>query len=157
MMDARTRMIRRATSSDAQAMAAIHAEVFADGITPAWGTPWGADAFAAQLGLPGTLGFIDSEGGALLARVLGREAELLTLAVIPKARRRGVGAALVSLAMREAALARADRIVLEVGVMNAPARALYDKAGFHQVGLRRAYYADRSDALLLAARLAYPD
>ncbi|MGH7118695.1 MAG: GNAT family N-acetyltransferase [Acetobacteraceae bacterium] len=148
-------MIRRAGPPDARAMAAIHAEVFADGIRPAWGTPWGAAAFAAQLGLPGALGLIDSEGGTLLARVLGSEAELLTLAVIPRARRRGLGAALVSLAMREAASAGVERIVLEVGVTNTPARALYENAGFYRVGLRRAYYADHSDALLLAARLPH--
>lgn len=147
-------MILRAGQSDARAMAAIHREVFADGTESAWGTPWGAEAFGAQLGLPGALGFIDPEGAVLLARVLCPEAEVLTLAVVRQARRRGLGIALVSLAMREAAAAGAKRIVLEVGVSNAPARALYEKVGFCRVGLRRGYYADRSDALLLAADLS---
>ncbi len=147
-------MILRACPADAAAMAAIHAQVFAAGAeAAAWGRPWGEDSFAIQLGLPGALGFIDSSGGMLLARVLGPEAELLTIAVIPEARRRGLGAALLSLAMSEAASAGAERIVLEVGTTNEAAFALYKKAGFALVGLRRAYYADRSDALLLAARL----
>lgn len=148
------RMILHAGLSDARAMAAIHEEVFARGTEAAWGTPWGVDAFAAQLGLPGALGFIDAERGVLLARVLGCEAEILTLAVIRSARRQGIGTALVSLAMREAASSGAERIILEVAVTNAPARALYERAGFRRVGIRRAYYADRSDALLLATRLS---
>lgn len=138
-------------------MAAIHAEVFAAGAESAWGRPWGANAFSAQLGLPGTLGFIDPAGGLLLARILGPEAEMLTLAVVSEARRHGLGTALVSAAMTAAASAGAERIVLEVAATNAPALALYEKAGFSRVGLRRAYYADRSDALLLAAQLSRQD
>jgi len=147
-------MILRAGPAHAAAMAEIHARVFSAGAEAVWGQPWGAHVFAAQLGLPGTLGLIDPAGGIILARALGGEAELLTLAVIPEARRQGLGAALLAATMTEAAAAGADRIVLEVGVANTPAIALYEKAGFSQVGLRRAYYTDRSDALLLAAHLS---
>lgn len=149
-------MIVRAGPAHAAAMAAIHAEVFAAGPEALWGRPWGAESFAAQLRLPGALGFIDPAGGALLARVLGSEAELLTLAVVAAARRRGLGFALVSAAMGAAASAGAERIVLEVAAANTPALALYEKSGFSRIGLRRAYYADHSDALLLAALLPRP-
>ncbi|MDA8048881.1 MAG: GNAT family N-acetyltransferase [Rhodospirillales bacterium] len=140
-------------------MAAIHIRAFAPDIGPeasegvTWGKPWGEAAFAVQLGLPGALGLIDPAGGLLLARLVAEEAEVLTLAVAPEARRLGLGRALLQWAMVEAVQAGAKRIVLEVAATNAPARALYTGAGFREVGRRRAYYADRSDALVLAAAL----
>jgi [ribosomal protein S18]-alanine N-acetyltransferase len=47
-------------------------------------------------------------------------------------------------------------MLLEVAAGNAPARALYAAAGFAEVGKRRRYYPDGSDALVLAAALV-PD
>ena len=45
------------------------------------------------------------------------------------------------------------RIFLEVAAANLPARNLYGKYGFREVGLRKAYYEDGDDALVLAASL----
>ena len=39
--------------------------------------------------------------------------------------------------------------VLEVGVDNVPAIALYKKLGFKRAGIRRGYYPDGSDAMLM--------
>ncbi|MGH7069952.1 MAG: GNAT family N-acetyltransferase [Acetobacteraceae bacterium] len=139
-------------------MAEIHARAFAGGTEANGGnadsgSTWGADAFAAQLRLPGTLGLIDEAGGLVLARALGTEAEILMLCVVPHAQRRGLGTALLRAVMAEAAGAGAERMVLEVGAANAAARSLYEKAGFVRIGERHAYYPDRTDALLLAAAL----
>ena len=124
-------------------MAAIHAASF-----PA-NEIWGPDAIALQLGLPGTFGFLQPEGGMVLCRVALDEAELLTLAVAPGKRRRGIGAALLHEAMRRAAGLGAGRIFLEVSPQNEAALKLYTAAGFRRVGLRQRYYADGSDALVL--------
>jgi len=155
-------MILRASPAHAALMAAIHARAMArpmasGGPQTAWGAAWSETTFAVQLGLPGTLGLIDPAGGVLLARLAGREAELLTLAVCPEVRRRGLARALLTRAMAEAAAAGAERIVLEVAAINAPARALYEAAGFCGVGRRPGYYADHSDALVLAAALQGAD
>lgn len=152
-------MIVRAGPAHAILMAEIHGQAFggdleANGGNAFGGSTWGADAFAAQLRLPGALGLIDEAGGLVLARVLGPEAEMLMLCVVPLAQRQGLGMALLAAAMAEAAGAGAQRMVLEVGAANAAARSLYEKAGFVRIGERRAYYPDRTDALLLAARLA---
>lgn len=45
--------------------------------------------------------------------------------------------------------AGAARIFLEVSVENAAARRLYARAGYTQIGRRKAYYADGTDALVL--------
>jgi [ribosomal protein S18]-alanine N-acetyltransferase len=140
-------MIVTARRIHAAAMATIHASAFPPGAR------WGEEAFAAQLGLPGVFGLIDPEGGIVLARVVAEEAEVLTLAVAAAVQRRGLGRGLLAAAMAEARGAGARRILLEVSAKNEAARALYAGAGFGEVGRRPRYYADGSDALVLAAVL----
>jgi ribosomal-protein-alanine N-acetyltransferase len=71
------------------------------------------------------------------------EAELLNLAVHPRARRRGIGRALV-----EAAGAR--RAWLEVRASNEGAIRFYQALGFTVCGVRRRYYRDpEEDAILM--------
>ncbi len=132
-----------ATAAHAEVMAAIHAAVF----PPA--ERWGAEAFATQLGLPGTFGLIADADGFVLARVVADEAEILTLAVLPESQRRGFASGLLGEAHRRAALLGAAAILLEVAERNVAARGLYSAFGYEQVGRRRRYYADGDDALVL--------
>jgi ribosomal-protein-alanine N-acetyltransferase len=136
-----------ATVAHAAVLAAIHAASF----PPA--ERWPAAAFAAQLALPGVFGLVDDAGGMLLGRVAADEAEILTLAVAPEARRRGLGRALLLAAEAHAAAAGAGRMFLEVAEGNAAALTLYVAAGYRPVGRRRGYYADGGDAVLLARGL----
>ncbi|MCW3474635.1 GNAT family N-acetyltransferase [Limobrevibacterium gyesilva] len=132
-----------ATPAHAEAMAEIHAASFPPG------ERWGIDAMALHLSLPGTFGMIDPQGGLVLARIAADEAEILTLAVAPPARRQGRARALLDAAAGRAAAAGARALYLEVSTANAPALALYAAAGFVEVGRRPRYYADGSDALVL--------
>lgn len=141
-------MIEPAQPVHAAAMAAIHAAAF-----PA-GEAWGADAIAAQLALPATFGLLAAAGGMVLARALAEESEILTLAVAPAVRRRGLGRALLDAAACEASRRGARTMFLEVSSANAPARALYAGAGFAAIGRRARYYSDGTDALILSAPLS---
>jgi ribosomal-protein-alanine N-acetyltransferase len=114
---------------------------------------WSATVLSLQLDLPGAFGLISGDQGFVLARVAGLEAEILTLAVAPAARRRGIAAALVAGAQAYAADIGATEMFLEVATTNEPARALYQTLGFHEVGRRRAYYSNGDDALILKAGL----
>jgi ribosomal-protein-alanine N-acetyltransferase len=131
----------------ADALAAIHALAFRD--TEAWSSA----VIDSQLAQPGCFALIDPAGGMLLARLTADEAEILTLAVAPAARRGGIGATLLDRAMRRAAAAGAGAMFLEVASGNLPARALYEKAGFVRVGRRARYYPNGGDALVLRADL----
>lgn len=139
-----------AAAEHAPALALIHAAAFPPGAR------WGADAFWIQLGLPGAFGFIDvledgqggSHGGFVLARVAADEAEILTLAVMPAARRQGLGRALMQTAIDTAAAHGAMAMLLEVAESNAVARALYACLGFTLVGRRPRYYG-AEDALVM--------
>ena len=124
-------------------MAALHAAAF-----PA-GEHWDAAAFAAQLGQPSVFGLLDERGGLVLARIAADEAEILTLAVHPSARRQGLGRDLLDRSLAEAGGRGAAAMFLEVAESNAAARALYAAAGFAPVGRRQGYYASGADALIL--------
>ena len=136
------------TASDPAALAALHAQAFA--------APWSACEFAELLSQPGVVAIAESDGFVLIRIVLD-EAEILTLAVLPKARRQGLGRRLVEEAAVAATKGGAARLFLEVAEDNAPARALYDRAGFSQIGRRKAYYAQgdgsRTDALVMSRNL----
>jgi len=135
-----------------EALAALHALAFDD--TP---RPWTASEFAALLGQEAAL-LVARPAGFALGRIAGPEAELLTLAVHPGARRRGLGSALVAAFEAAAAARGAAEALLEVAETNAPARALYHGLGYRPVGRRPGYYrraaAPPLDALVLRKRLA---
>ncbi len=135
----------------AEALAAIHGAAFPPHAA------WGPQVMALQLGLPGAFGWIDPRGGMVLARVAADEAEILTLAVAADARRRGLGRALLATAMQTAWSHGARFMFLEVASLNTPARALYESAGFAEVGRRRRYYPSGDDALVLRAELITRD
>lgn len=114
-------------------MATLHGLCFT---TPA---PWSEAEFANLLAHPLVFALTEAEG-FLVGRAVAGEAELLTLAVAPQARRRGVGARLVQRFLYQARLRGAGDAFLEVAEPNRPARVLYTRAGFDEVGLRRGYY-----------------
>lgn len=92
--------------------------------------------------------------GFILSRLAADEAEVLTVAVLPK--RRGLGiAGLLMTANREALrIAGARSWFLEVEAQNIAALALYERFGFAQVGERKSYYkkADGDAALAYILR-----
>ncbi len=127
----------------ADALAEVHAAAF-----PA-AERWDGKAIAALLATPGCFALLATAGGMAIARVAGDEAELLTLAVLPVVQGRGLGGGLLAAALAEAARRGAATMLLEVAPGNGAARALYGRAGFGEVGLRRGYYPDGGDALVM--------
>jgi ribosomal-protein-alanine N-acetyltransferase len=129
-------------------MAAIHATAFPPNEV------WGEDAISLQIALPGAFGWLDERGGMLLGRVAADEAEVLTLAVAPNARRRGIARLLLQAASKETLLRGGRTIFLEVAEGNVPARNLYSRFGFVEVGRRRRYYPNLADALVLRMNIS---
>ena len=136
----------RATEADIPALAALHASAFAKG--------WTEESLHQLLTSPGAFGFL-TENGFILARVAAGEAEILTIAVRPAARRAGLGRKLVLAAAKQAARDGAAAMFLEVVTGNLPAHGLYESLGFAEVGVRKAYF-DGQDALVLKADLPLP-
>lgn len=131
-------------------LARVHDDAFGEGERG-----WSA-AEIGDLAIAGILvAASDDSGFALLSRAAD-EAELLTLAVAPERRRAGLGGALLDTALAAAAGAGGVEIHLEVAADNAPALALYRKAGFARAGRRPGYYRRgdmRIDAFILSRTL----
>jgi len=81
-------------------------------------------------------------------------AELQRIGVLPAARRAGIASALVADVVVRARAAGAARLLLEVREGNAPALALYARAGFAEIARRARYYADGTTAVVMELPLA---
>lgn len=82
------------------------------------------------------------------------ELHVLAIATHPDRRRGGIGARLLAHAMDQARAAGATVATLEVRRGNAPALALYERAGFKTVHVRQRYYQDDGeDALVMLCDL----
>jgi len=141
-------IIRMATMDDLSALADVHARAFAES--------WDEASLKSLLSGPGVSAHLaedDEICGFILTRVAVDEAEIITIAVSPDRRQRGIASRLLDNALARDAASGAIRVFLEVASQNVPARSLYERRGFREVGRRRAYYADGDDALVLAAGL----
>jgi ribosomal-protein-alanine N-acetyltransferase len=134
-----------------ESLAALHARSFSDAPRP-----WTVEEFVRLLAEPAVF-HVARPGGFAVGRVAGPEVELLSLSVAPEARRRGLGAALVTEFEAQAARRGADEAFLEVAVTNTAGRALYQRAGYEVRGRRPGYYARPGqlpvDALVLGKPL----
>jgi [ribosomal protein S18]-alanine N-acetyltransferase len=87
--------------------------------------------------------------GFIMSRLAADEAEILSIAIAPARRGRGLSRPLLDHHLRSLAGLGVRAIFLEVDEHNAPACRLYAGAGFHEVGRRQGYYADGASALVL--------
>jgi len=130
---------------DLSALAEIHRACFAQA--------WSEDALRDLLKSAGTLAF-HATGGFAMARIAADEAEILTIAVAPDARRKGIARTLLNETARQAGARGARTMFLEVSETNGAAIALYRRAGFREVGRRTSYYGPGEDALILRTELS---
>ncbi len=117
--------------------------------------PWSAQSLAAELEKENAALFaaLDGDGAAIgwagLTHICG-EGSITNIAVLPHARRCGVGEALVRALLAESVRLSLDWLMLEVRISNAAAVSLYQKAGFNPVGIRPNFYDfPREDAMLM--------
>ena len=126
---------------DAGAFATLHAVSFRHG--------WSDDEFERMLGERNIVAHRATAGRALhgfiLSRLAGGEAEILSVAVASARRGRGLARALLTLHLRRLAGLGAGAVFLEVDEDNEPARRLYRRAGFREVGRRPGYYQQGRD------------
>jgi len=120
--------------------------------------PWGERVFRAELSAAHahlTVCVDDGEiAGYLCWWLIAGEMEIQNVATDPDRQRRGIGRALVAQALAAGREFGATRALLEVRVGNAGAIALYRGFGFTDSGIRKRYYADGEDALLMELDLS---
>jgi [ribosomal protein S18]-alanine N-acetyltransferase len=140
--------IDRARMNDASALAAIHGISFARG--------WGEGEFERMLSERNTLAHAVRRGraviGFIISRIGGDEAEILSVALAPAERGRGIARDLLMIHLGYLAGLGVRTVFLEVEEANAAARALYRRAGFADVGRREGYYAANGAAAIVMRR-----
>ena len=116
--------------------------------------PWSERSVASELSNPLSLWLVALEDGQVAGYVGSQsvmgESDMMNVAVHPDFRRQGIAEKLV-LSLVDALKGKGNYCLsLEVRVSNNPARNLYEKLGFQQVGLRKNYYRNpREDACIL--------
>jgi [ribosomal protein S18]-alanine N-acetyltransferase len=80
-------------------------------------------------------------------------ADVQTIAVVPEFEGRGIGSAILTELIEEARRRGAVEVLLEVRADNPRAQALYVRFGFEQIHVRRRYYRDGTDALIMRLTL----
>ena len=145
-------MIRPLRWWDVEALMPTERELFGP-------TAWTAETFWSELAQPSRWYVVADDGtGGVLGyaglMVNGPDADVQTVAVVPSAQGRGLGAVLLSALLEEAVARRATAVLLEVRADNPPAIALYQRFGFEQLAVRRRYYQPGDvDALVMRHRL----
>ena len=139
-------MIRNMTAAEVPLVAGLEAVCFND--------PWSERSVASELDNQLSLWLVAMEGERLAGYVGSQtvmgETDMMNIAVDPEFRRRGVAGQLVDALVAELKTRQSHCLTLEVRASNEPARALYEKLGFQQVGLRKNYYRNpKEDALIL--------
>src|SRR5436305_15164916 len=129
-------VIEPASLRDAPKLAQLHGLSFHRG--------WGEGEFEQMLTERNTLVHRLRQGrkiiGFAVSRMAADEAEILSIAVDAKHRRRGLSRNLLLVHLGHLAGRGVRTVFLEVEEHNQPARRLYDRAGFAMAGRRERYY-----------------
>ena len=135
-------------------MAACHVVQVADLEKICFSDPWNEESVASELVNPLSLWLVALDGERVAGyvgsqSVLG-EADMMNIAVHPDYRRQGVAALLITALVDRLRENEVHCLLLEVRASNEPAKALYAKLGFGEVGRRKNYYRNpKEDALIL--------
>ena len=116
--------------------------------------PWTKSHFLDELASPHSFPLVayDQKGivaGYICPMALLDEGHIMNVAVRKESRGLGVGLLLVKKALSECRERGAEYVSLEVRTSNASAIALYRKLHFVETGLRKRYYENGEDALLM--------
>lgn len=139
-----------AVAADAPVLARISRVSFPDA--------WPLVVFQRELARPRTRAWVarvrgGRVGGFVLGWRVGHEIQVLSVAVEPRHRRRGIGSRLLEAYLEALRGEGVREATLEVGVSNRAAQALYSRLGFETLGRQTRYYRGGESALLLESQL----
>ena len=144
---------RRAIPDDASGIAEIEELTFPD--------PWDYRSVMDLITTEGAMCFTASDGGRVIAYVLGRliapEGEIYRVAVRDEYRRRGIAYRLLDYSMKTSRGKGLESTFLEVRSQNTAAIGLYSAYGFREIARRKAYYRNPTDDAIIMLRASRAD
>ena len=127
----------------------------------AYSFPWTRGNFIDSLASGYLAELLEDEGGQLLGYYLAMtgvdEMHLLNITVAPAWQGQGLGRKMMARLQQQAQSLGQASLWLEVRASNRRARALYERLGYVEVGLRKGYYpaaTRREDAVVMRLALA---
>lgn len=144
-------MIYRAwEEEDLSEIAALEAVCFS-------GESWTEAMFRSSFEQNGFCGELCENEGNVLAygcvQYVFDSADLLNIAVAPQWRNRGMGRIILQRLLLRCKEADVKKIFLEVRISNIAAKSLYQSEGFTSLSIRKKYYPDGEDALVMVKEL----
>lgn len=148
--------LRPMGAPDAEAASALERACFAGSGHEAWSPRMFLEELSEDVAAPRTWWVAHDDGqliGLAGGMVVDCDVQILDVAVDPDHRREGIARKLLSHVSYDAQMLGCTTASLEVEADNVAAIALYRSLGFSQQGLRRSYYGEGRDALVMAAKL----
>lgn len=137
---------RSFTAADVDEVVKIEQESFSD--------PWNKNMFLSLLLEKSTITDVAAAEGQIVGymSIIATKyvCEVLNIAVKKDFRRQKIAQSFLSRAVMYAKNAGADKIFLEARAGNVAALSLYSKFGFNKDGVRKKYYPDGEDAVLMS-------
>lgn len=147
-------VVEPATPRDAERLSQLHGAAFHRG----WGRAEFEQMLLERTTLVHRLRCGRAVEGFIVSRIAADEAEILSIAVDKRRRGRGLARDLLRTHLGHLAGRGVRTVFLEVEEANVPARALYRRAGFRDVGRRESYYArpdgSRANAVVMRRDLS---
>ena len=142
---------RAAVQLDLPVLVSMERVLFAD-------SPWSMGQFKEEFkGVPNSRFFLVATNeqdqivgyAAVLVVAPGVEADVLTVAVLPEYARKGIATHFMNELEKWSLDKQASAMMLEVGITNTSAIALYEKLGYKTIATRRNYYGLGLDAFVM--------
>jgi ribosomal-protein-alanine N-acetyltransferase len=142
---------RAAIQLDLPVLVSMERVLFAD-------SPWSMGQFKEEFkGVPNSRYFLVATNdvdqivgyAAVLVVAPGVEADVLTVAVLPDYSRQGIATHFMNELEKWSKSKQALAMMLEVGVENSGAIALYEKLGYQTIATRKNYYGQGLDAFVM--------
>ena len=116
--------------------------------------PWSEKSVASELNNPLAFWLVADDNGRVAGYIGSQtvvgESDMMNVAVHPDYRQQGIATGLIVGLVDQLRKLESHSLTLEVRASNEPAKRLYEKLGFQQVGCRKNYYRNpREDALIL--------
>ncbi|MDX2493349.1 MAG: ribosomal protein S18-alanine N-acetyltransferase [Desulfuromusa sp.] len=144
-MTVKNYIIRSISESDLDAVVQIEQDCYPH--------PWSLQQFFQELENPVASILIceieDKIVGYICYWLIVGEMQILNVATAPQVRRKGVAAQLLEQAFKRCVSANLLSAWLEVRAANQAAITLYQRHGFKQSGIRKSYYRDGEDAIIM--------
>jgi len=142
--------IRPPQLGDARALASAEITCFSD--------PWPPQFFISEILADGRFNrLLVDPAGRLVAYLFCAwqylDLHVLKVATLPDFRRRSLARRLMVLAEEHVVEMGGESLTLEVRASNTPAITMYEALGYDHAGLRRSYYPNGEDAVVMTKRI----